>query len=140
MAPIADASSATLRSFLVDNVSWDFVPYFDAQYNFTDKWHIGATVYYFDQFAYPIPLDQYSTQIVDSNGNRVAQSQGHADSFWSIASVGYNLNDHFELSAGLWDQALPKTTDNRTVLPWFLDPYALATNDFTMFVDLTASY
>ncbi|HUB10051.1 MAG TPA: hypothetical protein VMB50_23810 [Myxococcales bacterium] len=132
----AASTSTVTPTALVDNVSWDLVPYFDVQWNMTDRWSLGATVYYFDQFAYPIPVDSLSSQVVDSNGNQVAQSQGRADSFWMIASLGYNLTDKWQISVGLWDTSLPKTNDNRSLVPWFLDPYQLATNDWTAFFDV----
>lgn len=124
----------------VDNISWDVVPYFDAQYNFNDKWSLDVTVYYFDQFAYPMPVDQYSTPVIDSSGNPVAQSQGRSDSLWTIASLSYNLTEHWQLAVGLWDTSLPKTTDNRSFLPWFIDPYGLATNDWTAYFDVIATF
>lgn len=132
-------SSTTPPNF-VDNISWDVVPYFDAQYNFNDKWSVGVTVYYFDQFAYPMPVDQYSTQVIDSSGNPVAQSQGRSDSLWTIASVGYSITEHWQLGAGIWDTSLPKTTDNRSFIPWFIDPYGLATNDWTAYFDVIATF
>ncbi|MHB8420392.1 MAG: hypothetical protein ACYDCL_20155 [Myxococcales bacterium] len=136
----AASTSTTTPTTTVDNISWDVVPYFDASYNITDRWSIDVTVYYFDQFAYAIPVDQYSSQAVDSNGNLVAQSQGHVDSLWTIASTSYTFTDHWSLGLGLWDTALPKTTDNRAYLPWFVDPYALATNDWTAYLDVVFTF
>ncbi len=135
----APAASGTPTA-MVDNVSWDLVPYFEAQYNFTSKWNLGVTIYYFDQFAYAVPVDQYSPQVVDSNGQPVAQANGRQDSLWTIASLGYNIDDHWQLGLGLWDTALPKTPDNRAFIPWFVDPYGLATNDWTMYFDVIATY
>jgi hypothetical protein len=134
------SGNGTTPPNFVDNISWDVVPYFDAQYNFSDKWNVGVTIYYFDQFAYPMPVDQYSTQVTDSSGNPVAQSQGRSDSLWTIASVGYSITEHWQLGAGLWDTSLPKTTDNRSFLPWFIDPYGLATNDWTAYFDVIATF
>jgi hypothetical protein len=124
----------------IDNISWDVVPYFDAQYNINDKWTVGLTVYYFDQFAYAMPVDQYSTPAIDSSGNPVAQSQGRSDSLWTIASASYSITEHWQLGAGIWDTSLPKTTDNRSFLPWFIDPYGLATNDWTVYFDVIATF
>ncbi len=132
----AGSSSTSAPVALVDNVSWDLVPYFDASYNITDRLTIGATVYYFDQFAYAIPVDQLSSPVVDSSGNRVVQSQGRIDSLWTILSLTYALTDQWQLGVGLWDTSLPKTSDNRSFLPPFVDPYALATNDWTAYFDV----
>jgi hypothetical protein len=132
--------NGTTPTNFVDNISWDVVPYFDAQYSFNDKWNLGVTVYYFDQFAYSMPVDQYSTPVIDSSGNPVAQSQGRSDSLWTIASVGYTIDEHWSLGAGVWDTSLPKTTDNRSFLPWFIDPYGLATNDWTAYFDVVATF
>ncbi len=133
----ADSSTPTA---MIDNVSWDFVPYVDIEYNLNSHWNFGVTAYYFDQFAYAMPLDQFSAPIVDSNGNRVAQANGRQDSFWMIANLGYNIDDHWGLSLGLWDTALPKTPDNRAFLPWFIDPWGAATNDWSTYFDVVYTY
>ncbi|MHB1845545.1 MAG: hypothetical protein ACYCWW_12010 [Deltaproteobacteria bacterium] len=132
-----DQSSA--NSTPADNVSWDLVPWFSAQYNFNDKWNFSATVYYFDQFAYAMPIDGSSPPITDSNGNAVAQAQGRSDSLWTIASLQYNLSDHYALGAGLWDTAAPKYNSNQGFRPWFFDP-ALNANYTTIYFDVIATY
>ncbi len=130
---------ATANSTPADNVSWDLVPWFSAQYNFNDKWNLSATVYYFDQFAYPMPVDANSPQITDSNGNFVAQANGRMDSLWTIASLQYNLTDHYALGVGLWDTAAPKWNSNQGFRPWFFDP-ALAMNYTTVYFDVIATF
>lgn len=134
---------STVVSFV--NVDWALVPNGSIAYNFSDKLQLSLALYYFDEFAYPVPVDQYSTQIKDSNGNPVAAGQGRADGIWGITELSYNLDQHWGLSLGLWNAALPagvppKTADNKNFRFPFLDTYSLNSNDWNLFLDITASF
>ena len=133
-------TAAANGTAITDNVSWDLVPWLSAQYNFNEKWNLSLTVYYFDQFGYPMPVGQNTSQTTDSNGNQVAQAGGRTDSLWTIASLQYNITDHWALAAGLWDVSLPLTPDNRGMNPVFYDYLGPNQNDTTIYFDLIANY
>lgn len=136
----AGGSGAANSTAITDNVSWNLVPWFSAQYNFSEKWNLSLTVYYFDQFFFPVPVDQNSSGIGDANGHQVAQVNGRTDSLWTIASLQYNLTDHWALATGLWDVSLPMTPDNRGLNPVFYDFLGPNQNDTTIYFDLIANY
>jgi len=125
------------------NVSWSWAPSGTVAYHFTDKLSLSMTLYYFSAYKYPVSGTTYNTQITDSNGNPVAQTDGHGDGFWGITDLSYALTDHWSFDIGVWNGAgsaygaPPETQSGSIPRNPFLDTYNL--NDFAMFFDITAS-
>jgi hypothetical protein len=125
------------------NVSWSWGPNGTVAYHFTDKLSLSLSLYYFSAYKYPIGSSTYTSQIVDSNGNLAAQSNGHEDGFWGITDLSYAFTDHWSLDVGIWNGAggaygaPPETQSGGIPRNPFLDTYNL--NDFAMFLDITAS-
>jgi hypothetical protein len=125
------------------NVSWGWNANGSIAYHFTDKLSLSATLYYLVGYKYPIDASTYSSQIVDSNGNLAAQSQGHEDGFWGITDLSYALTDHWSFDLGIWNGAggaygaPPETQSGGIPRNPFLDTYNLA--NFSVFFDITAT-
>jgi hypothetical protein len=139
-----NGNTTTPPSFM--NVSWAMVPKVGATYNFTDRLSFSLTLYYFDQFFYPITGNPaYDSQIRDSNGNLVVTNSGRIDGIWGITDLTYTLTQHWSVSLGLWNggtgsAGVPPLTERGGIvrIP-FLDTYALNNNDWDIYFDITAT-
>jgi hypothetical protein len=135
---ICQAGAVTNAS--VVNTDWSIVPNGSVAYNFTDRLSLAVAFYYIQSYQYAQPVDQLSSPTLSSNGNPVVTGQQYTDSLWGITSINYNLDEHWGISAGVWNVALPKTLSGGQFRNPFLDTYALNSNDWNLFVDLSASF
>ena len=122
------------------NVDWSLVPNGSVAYNFTEKLSVSLAFYYLDSFQYAVPVNQYSSTVIDSNGNPVVSGGQRKDSIWGITAVNYTIDEHWGLSAGIWNSAQPKTLSGNQYRFPFLDTYSLNSNDWTLFFDVSASF
>jgi hypothetical protein len=125
------------------NISWSWSANGTVAYHFTDKLSLSMSLYYLSGYNYPVGTSTYSSQILDSNGNLAAQTNGHTDGFWGITDLSYAVTDHWSLDLGLWNGgggaygAPPETQSGGIPRNPFLDTYNLS--DFSVFFDITAS-
>jgi hypothetical protein len=122
------------------NVDWSLVPNGSVAYNITDKLSVSLAFYYINSFQYPVGVDPYSSQAVDSNGNPVVSGNQRSDSIWGITSVNYDIDKHWGLSAGVWNTAKPRTLEGNQFRFPLLDTYSLNSNDWTLFLDVSATF
>ena len=85
-------------------------------------------------------MNQFSPQVLSSTGNPVVSGQQYSDSLWGITSINYNLDEHWGLSAGIWNVALPKTLSGNQFRFPLLDTYAFNSNDWNLFIDVSATF
>src|SRR5262249_20845151 len=71
------------------NVSWSWSGNGTIAYHFTDKLSLSLSLSYLSGYKYPVNSSTYTSQILDSNGNLAAQSNGHQDGFWGITDLSY---------------------------------------------------
>ncbi len=131
--------SGATSSAQVVNTDWALAPSASVAYSITSKLSVAVAFYYIASFQYPVPVNQLSSPTLDSNGgSSLAVGQQYADSLWGITSLNYDLDEHWGLSAGVWNVGLPKTLTGGQFRFPFLDTFAFNSNDWNLFIDLSA--
>src|SRR5581483_10420301 len=136
---ICRPGDTTTKTSLV-NTDWALIPNGSVAYNFTDKLQLSVAFYYLSSFQYPVPVDQFSPQGTTTSGQAVVSGQQRSDSLWGITSLSYAIDPHWGLSLALWNVALPKTANGSTFRFPLLDTYALNSNDWNLFFDVSATF
>jgi len=135
-----DCRSGDVSQATIVNTDWALIPNGSVAYNFTDKLSVALAFYYIRSFQYPVPIDQYSSPTLSSNGQPVVSGQQSGDSLWGITSVNYTIDEHWGLSAGIWNVGLPQTLYGHEFRFPFFDTLAFNSNDWNLFVDVSASF
>ncbi len=126
-----------------------------AKYSFSNSFSVGyspiealsirVSLSLSNSFSYELPLDGYSSDIVDSNGNRVVESVGRSDSLGGTISLGYMISQYLSLSLGMTNGGTAKTSDNSSFRNPFYDTsgenfQGLAANRTKWFFGINANY
>jgi hypothetical protein len=96
------------------------------------RWSFSATLLVINEFKYTFPVDQFTAMN--------ATPGGRADWTWAILAIGYDLTDHFGLSAGLssYQPALNAQATN-VRFPFFDFEGGNANNYTQLFVSLNGT-
>ncbi len=134
-----DCRSGDTSQAQVVNTDWALIPNASVAYNFTDKLSLALAFYYIRSFQYPVPVNGLSSTVQSTSGP-VVNGQQSGDSLWGITSLSYNIDEHWGVSLGIWNVGLPQTSYGHDYRFPFLDTLAFNSNDWNLFVDLSATF
>lgn len=108
---------------LGNNTAWSVSTNLNAGYTITEKLSVSMGFGLGTSFKYAMveAVDEYTPKALDSNGNPVAKvGMGRSDNMNGSIGLAYNLNETFNLSAGMGTGGAPLTRDNKHLrFPWF---------------------
>lgn len=106
-----------------------------ASYQVLPKLGVSMGINMSKRWAYAVSdgLDEYASRAVDSNGNRVASSQGQMDTMMGNVGVSYRITDTINASFGYAVAQMPKTADNKRFrFPWYSPYYTGGYTSYTL--------
>lgn len=96
------------------------------------KVSFGVTLIVVNAFKYAFPKDQYQSM------NAVAR--GQSDATWGMLSLGYDVNDHLNLSLGMSSYQPVRTADQKGIrFPFFDFSSGNAANNTQVFVSMSGT-